>query len=212
MQLSFTDLQKALIDQGVVVQDIVAEIADLSSPTRLPGWSCSVLVGHMTAGLEALWRWSGEDTAGRVELDAVSYWDPAAAVAEPSSNWAIEYAAKRTATALRQGLEGAITRARTCVVETSPAAPIVPPLGPAWLRFDEFVATRVVELTVHSLDLAEANETPRLPAVTATQTTAAILDHRLAAPRPPDLTDDIAWIEAASGRSAHADHRLPVLS
>jgi hypothetical protein len=45
--------------------------------------------------------------------------------------------------------------------------------------------------------------------------TAAILDElltrRTVAGRPADLTDDMAWVRAASGRSPHPDPRLPLI-
>jgi hypothetical protein len=45
--------------------------------------------------------------------------------------------------------------------------------------------------------------------------TAAILDDLLArrtvGGRPADLSDDMAWVHAASGRSPHPDPRLPLI-
>jgi hypothetical protein len=45
--------------------------------------------------------------------------------------------------------------------------------------------------------------------------TASILDQLLArrtvGGRPVDLSDDVAWIRAASGRSEHPDPRLPLI-
>jgi len=45
--------------------------------------------------------------------------------------------------------------------------------------------------------------------------TAALLDEllaRLTVPgRPADLTDDLTWVRAASGRAPHSDPRLPLL-
>jgi hypothetical protein len=37
-----------------------------------------------------------------------------------------------------------------------------------------------------------------------------VLDTLLEGPRPADLGDEVAWIEAATGRSIHKDERLPV--
>jgi len=39
----------------------------------------------------------------------------------------------------------------------------------------------------------------------------ALLGRRTVAGRPPDLTDDLAWIRAASGRGPHPDPRLPLI-
>jgi uncharacterized protein (TIGR03083 family) len=208
----YTALQRGFTDQAKVVAAMVRDLEDFSAPTRLPGWSCAVLVGHLTSGIEALWRWQGESAEGRAQLDAVSYWDPAASVAEISSDWAIAYAGKRTPEDLRDELIGAIARGVTYVGQTHAASLVVPPIGSIWLSFDEFLATRVVELTVHYLDLADACGSEREPAPTAAAITSDLLDQRLIGSRPADLEEDVRWIEAATGRVPHTDDRLPVVS
>jgi uncharacterized protein (TIGR03083 family) len=186
-------------------------ISDLGLPTRLDGWSVRVLLGHLQAGAEALWRWTGEDVSDRTELDAISYWDPAGQVAEGSSAWALDFAAKKSDEQIVGGLEQALQRGAEAISDASADAIIVPPIGPAWIRFDEFVVTRVLELTVHGLDLAAAANVSVEPDPNAVEITTAVLDARLGAGRPADLVDDIAWIEAATGRRPHGDERLPVI-
>jgi hypothetical protein len=83
------------------------------------------------------------------------------------------------------------------------------------MRADEFVASRIVEAVVHGIDLAQA--LGREPAATARgiAATAAILDDLLARRtvpgRPPELSDDLDWIMAASGRADSSDNRLPLI-
>lgn len=209
---SFAVIQEAYLRQCTVVAAMVEEAEDLSVPTRLPGWSCGVLVGHLTAGTEALWRWQGGSTQDRVELDAISYWDPVISVADGNSAWALEYAARRTPADLTREFLQAMEFAARYVSGASAASLIIPPIGAAWLRFDQFLTTRIVELTVHGLDLADAGGQSVSPASEATDVTAAVLDRRLAGPRPDDLIDDVRWIEAATGRASHHDERLPVLA
>jgi hypothetical protein len=73
------------------------------------------------------------------------------------------------------------------------------------MRLGEFVPSRMVEAVVHGLDLTDA----------LGQDPVAIFDEllaRMTVPgRPADLTDDLAWVRAASGRSPHSDPRLPLL-
>jgi hypothetical protein len=68
----------------------------------------------------------------------------------------------------------------------------------ALMELGEFVPSRVVEAVVHGFDLTDA-----------------ILDELLArrtvAGRPSDLSDDLAWVRAASGRAPHGDPRLPLI-
>jgi hypothetical protein len=68
------------------------------------------------------------------------------------------------------------------------------------IRIDELVAARLVELVVHSLDLARAvGQQPRLDPV-AQNVTVNIFTALLEGPRPIELVDDILFIEAVTGR------------
>jgi Mycothiol maleylpyruvate isomerase N-terminal domain len=91
-------------------------------------------------------------------------------------------------------------------------------VGPGYfapMRVDEFVASRIVEAVVHGIDLTQA--LGREPIATAEGITAAaaILDDLLARRtipgRPPELSDDLEWILAASGRAETGDNRLPLI-
>jgi hypothetical protein len=83
------------------------------------------------------------------------------------------------------------------------------------MRLDEWVPTRVVEAVVHGIDLTDALDRTSVATPEGIATTASILDDVLArrtvAGRPPDLTDDVMWVRAASGRTAHPDPRLPLI-
>lgn len=85
----------------------------------------------------------------------------------------------------------------------------------AAMQLGEFVPSRVVEAVVHGLDVTDATGRPSIATAPGIALTAAILDELLArrtvAGRPLDLTDDMAWIRAASGRSEHPDPRLPLI-
>ncbi len=85
----------------------------------------------------------------------------------------------------------------------------------ALMRLDEFVTSRIVEAVVHGLDLTDALDRDPIATPAGITETAHILDELLArrtvAGRPADLSDDWAWIKAASGRSEHPDPRLPLI-
>ncbi len=87
----------------------------------------------------------------------------------------------------------------------------------ALMRLDEFLASRVLEGVVHGLDLTDALGRPCMATAEGIADTAAILDELLARRtvpgRPADLTDDLEWIRAASGRAVtpHPDPRLPLI-
>lgn len=96
----------------------------------------------------------------------------------------------------------------------------VPPsaVGPGYfapMRVDEFAASRIVEAVVHGLDLTLALGRDCIASAAGLAATAAIFDDLLArrtvGQRPADLSDDLAWVLAASGRAGHPDNRLPLL-
>lgn len=91
-------------------------------------------------------------------------------------------------------------------------------VGPGYyalMRLDEFVTSRVVEAVVHGLDLTDALGIDELASEDAVSIAADILDDLLARRtvpgRPADLSDNRAWVRAASGRAEHTDPRLPLI-
>lgn len=85
----------------------------------------------------------------------------------------------------------------------------------ALMQLGEFVPSRVVEAVVHGFDLTDALGRDTIATPKGTAMAASILDELLArrtvAGRPGDLTDDLAWVRAASGRAPHDDPRLPLI-
>ena len=91
-------------------------------------------------------------------------------------------------------------------------------VGPGYfapMRVDEFVASRIVEAVVHGIDLTQALGRDSIATAEGIAATAAILDDLLArrtiAGRPAELSDDLDWILAASGRAESGDNRLPLI-
>jgi hypothetical protein len=210
MSVDFENACSAFEQQSVRFLDLVEGAPDLSAPTDLQGWDCAVLVGHVNTSIEVLWRWRGDPPDGAVELDRISWWD----AADPNVNdqFARRYAAKRTHDQLRALVATSVRRANELLHEASPDWTLVPPGDVAWARFDEAIATRVFELTVHGLDLAAATRSPATPDPAALAVTGEILERRLGDDRPADLASDLDWVRAGTGRAPHADARLPVVS
>jgi len=91
-------------------------------------------------------------------------------------------------------------------------------VGPGYfapMRVDEFVASRIVEAVVHGIDLTQALDRDYIASTDGIKVTASILDDLLArrtvGRRPADLSDDLDWILAASGREPFDDNRLPLI-
>jgi Mycothiol maleylpyruvate isomerase N-terminal domain len=91
-------------------------------------------------------------------------------------------------------------------------------VGPGYfapMRADEFVASRIVEAVVHGIDLSQALGRDTVATAAGITATATILDDLLARRtvpgRPAELSDDLSWILAASGRAESSDNRLPLI-
>ena len=210
MDFDFEQLRAAFSEQSRTFVDLVDQTRDLSTPTRLEGWDCAVLIGHVSTAVEALWRWQGNALPDAPELDAVGWWD--GVDAGTNDTFSQRYAAKRSHNQLRELIAAAVQRANDMVPTMPPGATLVAPGGIAWTRFDQALATRVFELTVHGLDLAAAVGSTNAMSPNALAVTGQILDERLDGPRPAELGDDAGWVVAATGRAPHPDSRLPVMS
>jgi Mycothiol maleylpyruvate isomerase N-terminal domain len=85
----------------------------------------------------------------------------------------------------------------------------------ALMELGEFVPSRVVEAVVHGMDLTDALGRDTIATPDGVALTGGILDELLArrtvAGRPADLSDDLVWVRAASGRTEHDDPRLPLI-
>jgi hypothetical protein len=83
------------------------------------------------------------------------------------------------------------------------------------MELGEFVQSRVVEAVVHGFDLTDALGRDTIASPAAVAITAEVMDdllsRRTVAGRPADLSDDLAWVRAASGRAPHDDPRLPLI-
>jgi hypothetical protein len=180
----------------------------------LPNWTLFELAGHFDISIGLTRMLIAEPQQGQPGRDRVSFFIfPRAEVAPVVYDYAYRMVQGKTpgdmAGVLHDTFGATIREARATPPET---------IGPGYyalMRLDEFVPSRVVEAVVHGLDLTDA--VGREPAATpeGIAITAAILDELLArrtvAGRPADLTDDMAWIRAASGRGAHPDPRLPLI-
>ena len=115
------------------------------------------------------------------------------------------------------GMPGVLHETFATTVAEARAVP-ASTVGPGYfapMRVDEFVASRIVEAVVHGIDLTQALSQQTIATAEGIAATAAILDDLLArrtvAGRPPELSEDLQWILAASGRAGSTDNRLPLI-
>jgi uncharacterized protein (TIGR03083 family) len=189
-------------------------------PTRLrvtashPWWDVFTLVAHVNVFTNMVQTLVKDTAGGTPGMDHTTFFiTDVAQVAPAVDAFTRNSAAGLSPEALRQAVVAAIDEAMHMARTTDQAK-----VGPAFfgpMRLDELMLTRIVEAGVHGLDLSAAlGRVPHLSA-RARQSCAAQLEelllHRRAIPRPAELSDDIAFIEVATGRRAHTDARFPIL-
>ncbi len=181
----------------------------------LPHWTVFELAGHfdVSIGLTRMLI-ANQDLAGQPGRDRTSFFIFARSEVAPTVyDYAYAMVDGKTPEQMPDVLHETFSR----TVEESRATPpdTVGSGYYALMRLDEFVPSRVVEAVVHGMDLTDALGQPSIATPEGMALTAGILDELLArrtvAGRPADLTDDIAWVRAASGRSPHSDPRLPLI-
>jgi hypothetical protein len=180
----------------------------------LPHWTVFELAGHFDVSIgltRALVSGRSEEQPAR---DRTSFFiNPRSETAPVVYEYAYRMVDGRTPDKMADVLHDTFTRsvdeARAMGADT---------VGPGYfapMRLDEFAASRIVEAVVHGLDLTRALGRDPIATPAGITVTAAILDDLLARRtvgwRPADLSDDLHWIEAASGRAPHDDNRLPLI-
>ncbi len=180
----------------------------------LPHWTVFELAGHFDVSIgltRALIAGRSDDQPGR---DRTSFFiNPRSETAPVVYDYAYTMVEGRTPDKMAEVLHETFSRT---VNEARAMGPDT--VGPGYfapMRLDEFVASRVVEAVVHGLDLTRALDRDPIATPAGIAVTAAILDDLLArrtvGRRPVGLSDDLRWIEAASGRAPHDDNRLPLI-
>jgi uncharacterized protein (TIGR03083 family) len=126
----------------------------------------------------------------------------------------VDHAQGHTPATIRNQVNETFSQALEAIRTTPPDT-----IGPGFfgpMRLEEFVATRLVEVRVHGMDLTDALGLAPMPMPETTVMAAEVLEEvlaRRAVPgRPTDLEgDDLAFIRAAAGRDDHPDPRLPIV-
>jgi Mycothiol maleylpyruvate isomerase N-terminal domain len=220
-------------DYDVAVQTLETELAqvervfrgltenDWRTPTllrpvdeKLPPWTLFELAGHFDISIGLARMLIASQQPGQVGRDRVSFFIfPRSEVAPGVYDYAYTMVEGKQpgqmADVLSETFGKTIQEARA----TPPEA-----IGSGYyalMQLGEFIPSRVVEAVVHGMDLTDALGQNSVATPEGLAVTAAILDDLLArrtvGGRPADLSDDMAWVRAASGRSRHPDPRLPLI-
>ena len=220
---SYEDAVRTLEAELGRVEQAFRDLTDAQwqTPTRLvplgetqPNWTVFELAGHFDISIGLTLMLMAEPQSGQVGRDRTSFFIfPRSEVAPVVYDYAYKMVEGKTPQQMPEVLHQTFTK--TIQGARAMAPDTVGPGYYALMRLDEFVPSRVVEAVVHGLDLTDAVGREPIATSEGVATTAGILDDLLARKtvpgRPADLTDDLAWVRAASGRADHPDPRLPLI-
>jgi uncharacterized protein (TIGR03083 family) len=211
-----------LYEEFAALKQTVAAIApdEWGRPTRLrvnaghPYWDVFTLVAHINVATNMIQSLITDTTGGTPSMDHTTFFVTDVARVAPAVDTFTRNSAKGLSPeALRTTVVATIDEAMRMARATDRGK-----VGPAFfgpMRLDELMLTRIIEAGVHGLDLSAALGKPPHLTARARRSCAAqleeLLRHRQGIARPPDLVDDVAFIEVATGRRPHTDSRFPVL-
>jgi len=182
----------------------------------VPNWTVLELAGHLGYAMKMIDTLLSKESASPPALDRVSFYDqPKGLLAPLAYRTAADVVAYMTSAEI---LEFCVTTFFDALAKAHHADPAF--VG--WtvigtIRVDEFIATRIVEVVVHGLDLAQALNRSLTPSTVALDCAADLLDslNRRSdhgSSRPESLADNWLWVQVASGRRRHHDFPTPLLS
>lgn len=174
-----------------------------AAPTRCAPWDVRELLGHVHVAVGRVSAMLAEAAAPRASVTAVEYYRPderfGTTVTAGRIDSAREHATGRSGSAVLAGF-GTLCESVARLCEREPADRVVRTRHGDAMLLSEFLTTRVVELAVHGLDLADAVGHPAwLTPAAATVLQDLLLGPGRTAPDPEH------FIRAATGRANDPD-------
>ena len=182
--------------------------------TEARHWTVFELAGHFDISIGLTSMLIDQPSDGQVGRDRVSFFIfPRSEVAPVVYSYAYTMVEGKTPT----DMPGVLRETFGKAVEGSRANPpsFVGSGYYALMELGEFAPSRIVEAVVHGFDLTDALGRETIATPEGVAFTAGVMDEllhrRTVGERPSDLSDDLAWVRAASGRAPHDDPRLPLI-
>jgi uncharacterized protein (TIGR03083 family) len=206
---------EALEEECELVSSTVHDLSeeDFARPTRCSAWNVKQLLGHMYRDVNRTHEGLAVPPPGEITHDSLTYWTAydrvgdAAPVADRAKDVAARYPTGRAmAEAWDEVWRGAVEAAS----KEDPSRPF-PTWGPV-LTLEEFLRTRVLEITVHRMDLEHALGRKGWGTDQAVSIVDDILVGLLGAEPSPDLDwDAVDFIEIGTGRRELTDRERRIL-
>lgn len=183
-------------------------------PTRCTEWNVKELLGHTYRGVNRINVLLSEPPPVSLDTDGITYWrryepqDDAPDIAKRGKEAADGFA---SGAELARAWDRMWRDAVALAGRTDPARPVAVPWGPH-LRLDEYLKTRVLEVTVHRMDLEDALGRKGWGTDLAISIVDDILAGLLGEDPPRELDWDVVeFIEAGCGRRPLTDRERAVL-
>ena len=216
MNVDTVDPVQALADECEELSATTSGLAEeeFSLPTRCTEWNVKELLGHTYRGVNRINVLLADPAPPAADTDAISYWrayvpeDDAPDIAKRGKEAADEFA---SGAELARAWDHMWRETVALAGRTDPARLVATTWGPT-LRLDEYVKTRVLEVTVHRMDLEDALGRKGWGTDLAISIVDDILAGLLGEDPPRDLEWDVVeFIEAGCGRRALTDRERAVL-
>ena len=204
--------RQALIGQTQIIVDMIAPLTldQWRQPSTLPGWDILTLVAHIGRATDGIISYAAQPLDSPAVYNWLGYFDfDGSTIAAAVSERAVQTAAQTSPATISVELQHNLQRAVDIMDKLGSHTVVKSRLGP--ISLGDFAVTRVVEITIHTLDLAASlGQSPRFD-TQAQKLTIATLEGLAAQPRPAAYWDDLAFMQAATGR-VPSSIRLPAFS
>lgn len=200
----------AFIDECSAVDETLGGVVDDAwDQPALGDWNLAQLTAHLIRGATRVTEYVPLPVEGEPAVDRIGYWSydtegQAGAIAQRAIDEAADVDPAELPGRFAVGWRASAAAAN----DHGPEQVLHTIMGP--MRLDEYLATRVVEITIHHLDVRAALDLPPVPTPSAGRMTMGILEQLLGEPRPRNL-GRTRFLQAATGRIPSDDPRFPVL-
>lgn len=204
---------QAFVDECRAVEATLADAAEMPDAADRPGlgeWPLPRLVGHLLGVAERVGQRLSlpPAEADRAEIDRVGFYVRHMACVEAGTYQPIDEPVLDDPRTWGEEFGRAWQKSAQVLERVDPERLVNTTYGIMAVR--EYVATRVLELCVHHLDVRVALDRSPEATPTAGQLTQDLLERLLSGDRPRNL-GRTRFIRAATGRGGYDDERFPVL-
>ncbi len=211
--IRYTAIKEGFAGQGENIVQLLKSLSeeDFTKPSRLPGWDILTLAAH-TMRAPAVVLSYGLNTVNETSArNRLNYYDfKGADIAEAVTQRAREAADATTAKTIANDF-ALVMAESTAFLETLSAETVIKVIF-GTIAVEEYIPTRILEMVIHSLDITESLGIAPILHPTAEAVTVEIFEGLLLGERPAALADNIAFLEAGSGRKPYPGLVIPAFS